>query len=360
MRELAAKELRKNIEANINHPSVMLWSIANELSSKPGPVQGAYIRRAVEIAHDIDPTRPTAIAFAGYPTAGCQTEYAPLGVIGLNDYFGWYPGPGGKLFDRAKLSAYLDEMRRCYPRQAIMVSEFGAEANRDGPVEEKGTYAFQQDFVNYHLGVFASKPWLSGALYWALNEFRVKPDWEGGNPRPSSAAAPEGPARLRHVGAQAGVGGRAALVLADPAVHPARESRRAARARAGTRRAERACGAAPGGYRWTRRRAGSGAGSATRRRSRRGRRSASRSWPRRRTGAGSASGSGTPPEGETLGGRSEIRSLPPPPPSSSSGPCRPSNVSERRNSTNKSTPSTRATKCSPPKMSISSSSGDMD
>jgi beta-glucuronidase len=38
--------------------------------------------------------------------------------------------------------------------------------------------------VNFHLGVFASKPWLNGALYWTLNEFRVRPDWEGGNPRP--------------------------------------------------------------------------------------------------------------------------------------------------------------------------------
>ena len=75
-------------------------------------------------------------------------------------------------------------MRACYPDKAILVSEFGAEANRDGPVEEKGTWAFQQDFVNYHLGVYATKPWLGGALYWALNEFRVRPSWEGGNPRP--------------------------------------------------------------------------------------------------------------------------------------------------------------------------------
>ena len=63
-----------------------------------------------------------------------------------------------------------------------MVTEFGAEANREGSVEDKGTYAFQQDFVNFHLGVFATKPWLSGALYWALNEFRVRPQWDGGNP----------------------------------------------------------------------------------------------------------------------------------------------------------------------------------
>ena len=185
VRRLAAKEMRRNVETNLNHPSVMAWSVGNELSSRPGPVQGDYIRRAVEIANDIDPTRPTGIAFAGYPSAGCQTEYAPLDIVGVNEYFGWYPGPGGKLFDRAGLSPYLDTVRSCYPRHAVVVTEFGAEANRDGPVEEKGTWAYQREFVDYHLGVFAGKPWLSGAVYWALNEFRVRPGWEGGNPRPA-------------------------------------------------------------------------------------------------------------------------------------------------------------------------------
>jgi beta-glucuronidase len=107
-------------------------------------------------------------------------------VLGLNDYFGWYPGPSGQIFDRTKLPGYLDAVRACYPDKAIMITEFGAEANRDGPVEEKGTWAFQQDWINYQLGVFATKPWLSGAIYWALNEFWVRPNWEGGNPRPAS------------------------------------------------------------------------------------------------------------------------------------------------------------------------------
>ena len=57
---------------------------------------------------------------------------APLDVIGINDYFGWYPGPQGSLFDRERLSPYLDALRRCYPADALMVTEFGAEANRDG------------------------------------------------------------------------------------------------------------------------------------------------------------------------------------------------------------------------------------
>ena len=185
VRKLAARELESNILANQNHPSVMLWSIGNELSSRPGPVQSYYIERAVRQAKALDPSRPVGLAVAGYPAAGCRPQYAALDVIGINEYFGWYPGPNGQIADRDALPDYLDSVRACYPNKAIFVSEFGAEANRDGPVEEKGTYQYQQDFVNYHLGVHNSKPWLSGSFYWALQEFRVRPNWDGGNPRPN-------------------------------------------------------------------------------------------------------------------------------------------------------------------------------
>jgi beta-glucuronidase len=184
VRKLAARELQENILANQNHPSIMLWSIGNELSARPGPVQQDYIERATRQAKALDPTRPIGLAVAGYPSAGCRPQYAALDVVGINEYFGWYPGPNGQIADRDALSGFLDAMRACYPNKALFVSEFGAEANRSGPVEEKGTYEYQQDFVNFHLGVHASKPWLSGSIYWALQEFRVRPNWDGGNPHP--------------------------------------------------------------------------------------------------------------------------------------------------------------------------------
>jgi hypothetical protein len=184
VRALAARELESNIETNGNHPSIIVWSIGNELSARPGPVQGDYIQRAARSAKRLDPTRPVGYAVAGYPSVGCQPRYGPLDVIGINEYFGWYPGPGGQIADRTLLPTYLDSVRNCYPNKAIVISEFGAEANRSGPAEEKGTYEFQQDFVNHHLGVYATKPWLSGAIYWALQEFRVRPNWDGNNPRP--------------------------------------------------------------------------------------------------------------------------------------------------------------------------------
>jgi beta-glucuronidase len=184
VRQLAARELESNIKTNQNHPSVIVWSLGNELSARPGPVQSYYISAAAKAAKALDPTRPVGLAVAGYPSAGCRPQYAPLDVIGINEYFGWYPGPNGQIADRTLLPEYLDSVRQCYPNKAIVITEFGAEANRDGPVEEKGTYAFQQDFINYHLGVYATKPWLSGAIYWTLQEFRVRPNWDGGNPRP--------------------------------------------------------------------------------------------------------------------------------------------------------------------------------
>ena len=184
VRKLAANELRDNILTNQNHPSIIVWSIGNELSARPGPVQSFYIARAARAAKALDPTRPVGYAVAGYPAAGCQAEYGPLDVLGVNEYFGWYPGPNGQIADRELLGQYLDSVHACYPKKAVLVTEFGAEANRNGPVEEKGTFEFQTDFVNYHLGVYATKPWLAGAIYWALEEFRVRPGWEGGNPRP--------------------------------------------------------------------------------------------------------------------------------------------------------------------------------
>ena len=61
VRRLAVNELSRNIVANENHPSVMVWSIGNELATRPGPVQTAYIASAARLAKQMDPSRPVAL-----------------------------------------------------------------------------------------------------------------------------------------------------------------------------------------------------------------------------------------------------------------------------------------------------------
>jgi beta-glucuronidase len=175
-------DLRQTIAANGNHPSVLLWSVGNELNQTAPRAQSGYIARAAVVAKTADPTRPVAMAVGADPGAGCGSAYRSLDVLGLNEYYGWY-GKGVTPFSR--LPRYLDSVRRCQPHKALVVTEFGAEANRTGPAASKGTFGFQAQFVKRHLELLAKRRWLSGVTYFALQDFPARPDWSGGNPRPN-------------------------------------------------------------------------------------------------------------------------------------------------------------------------------
>jgi beta-glucuronidase len=184
VRDKSLRMLREEITRDYNHPSVMVWSIGNENASRPKRGFQHYILKAAHTVEQLDPTRLVGIATSGFPSVEKQRIYLNLDVIGINDYFGWYTGPRGTIADRAALSGYLNRLHSDYPNQAFVITEVGAEANRNGAVAEKGTYQFQADFLKYHLDVIDSKPFINGALVWNLRDFRVKPGWAGGNPLP--------------------------------------------------------------------------------------------------------------------------------------------------------------------------------
>jgi len=183
-RSNAYRKVRGTVVDDRNHPSVMTHSVANELVIEPDKTPGtaAFLRRAAQITRDLDATVPASVDLLSYPSIPRQRAYAAFGLLGINSYYGWYKGKPGKRSTKslADLDPYLKRMRLKYPEQAMMLTEFGAEATYEGPVNVKETFAFQDRYLNRTLDVVDRLDWMSGAIYWTAREFYVKPDWDGG------------------------------------------------------------------------------------------------------------------------------------------------------------------------------------
>ncbi|MDX6691262.1 MAG: beta-galactosidase [Solirubrobacteraceae bacterium] len=181
--------LRRTILAARNHPSVITHSVANELTSVPDerPSTQAWMVNAAQLAHDLDPTLPVSIDVLSYPGIAKQHTYDAFDMLGINSYYGWYTGkPDRSTANLGDLAPYLRAMHAKYPRKALVITEFGAEATENGPADRKQTYAFQSQYIQRYLDIVDRLSFMNGAIYWTAREFAVKPDWDGG-------AHPQGP-----------------------------------------------------------------------------------------------------------------------------------------------------------------------
>ena len=186
-RRRAYDKVRGTILYARNHPSVLTHSVANELTVWADEKRGTkrFLETAAKLAKDLDHTVPASADLLSYPRIPRQEAYAAFDLLGLNSYYGWYRGKT-RTRSTAKLSdlaPYLRDMRRKYPEQAMMITEFGAEATFDGPEHVKETFAFQANYVDKTLDIVDRASWLSGAIYWTAREFYVKPNWDGGAER---------------------------------------------------------------------------------------------------------------------------------------------------------------------------------
>jgi beta-galactosidase/beta-glucuronidase len=180
-RRRALVTVQRTVKAARSHPSVLTHSVANELSFTPDfkPGTARFLLAAERYARDLDPTIPISLDIKGRPGYGEQFTYQPFDLIGLNQYFGWYRW----VEDFSVLEPYIYELRDHYPRHAIVMTEWGAEARpelAEAPADLKGSYPFQSFHAQRTLDVVDRSPVLSGAIYWTLREFEIYPGWTGG------------------------------------------------------------------------------------------------------------------------------------------------------------------------------------
>ncbi|HEX8122992.1 MAG TPA: glycoside hydrolase family 2 TIM barrel-domain containing protein [Solirubrobacteraceae bacterium] len=180
--------VRNTILADRNHASVVTHSVANELTAQPDTKRTSrvWLENAAALAHDLDPTLPVSIDILSYPRIPRQTTYDAYDMLGINSYYGWYEGKLNRsTADIDDLAPYLRTMRAKYPRKALVITEYGAEATGPGPAAVKQTYAFQADYIKRNLDIVDRLGFMGGAIYWTTREFAVKPFWDGGAHPPS-------------------------------------------------------------------------------------------------------------------------------------------------------------------------------
>ncbi|MCA0932471.1 DUF4982 domain-containing protein [Lutimonas saemankumensis] len=78
------KDLRDMIRRDRNHPSVVMWSIGNEIKEQRNKKGAEMAQHLVDICHDEDPTRPVTAGFNNYPQAVKNGLAGALDLVGFN------------------------------------------------------------------------------------------------------------------------------------------------------------------------------------------------------------------------------------------------------------------------------------
>ncbi len=167
---LCKQYLRELIARDKNHPSVIMWSIANEPHSTK-PEAKEFFRQLYQHTKKLDPSRlVTLVSMFGLK----EEALAYVDVICLNRYYGWYTEPGQ--LDRAshKLSRELDALYETY-KKPILLSEFGAGAIAGVHAHPAELFSeeYQAELIRKYCEVIESKPYMVGEHVWCFADFKT-------------------------------------------------------------------------------------------------------------------------------------------------------------------------------------------
>lgn len=162
----AEQQLDEEIGTSRNHPSIVLWSMANETPNTEARTR--FITTLAERARALDSTRLITAALLVRAEGNTKIVDDPLGkvldVIGINEYIGWY--------EQKPESADQTQWRIDY-QKPLLVSEFGgdAKAGLHGSENERWTEEYQANIFRHTIPMLQRIPQFRGTSPWVLMDF---------------------------------------------------------------------------------------------------------------------------------------------------------------------------------------------
>jgi beta-glucuronidase len=171
-----AQAIRELVARDKNHPSVVLWSIANEPESDTQESLD-YFTPLFELTRELDPSRPVGFVNVMLAPAG-TCRVSELGdVLMVNRYYGWYVNPG----DLAAAERGLEEELTAWAEQGkpIIITEYGADTvpglHSINPMP--WTEEYQRDYLEMNHRVFDRIEAVVGEHVWNFADFQTGPGY---------------------------------------------------------------------------------------------------------------------------------------------------------------------------------------
>ena len=176
----ALLQLRELIEQNRNHASVYCWALSNEITTASAIDDAllATLNSLNDLAHELDPSRPTANAHVFMlDTASPVAHLADVNAYNL--YYGWYVG------ELEQNDEFFDAWHAAYPNEPMGLTEYGADCNPQFQAAQaaRGDYSEQYQCL-YHehiLRMLEARPWMWCSFVWNMFDFGADGRNGGGN-----------------------------------------------------------------------------------------------------------------------------------------------------------------------------------
>jgi beta-glucuronidase len=161
------------VERDKNHPSVVMWSVANEAATQEKAF-GPYFKKVFDVTRKADPQgRPVTIVVHTWFDNDVAVPYADL--ICLNRYWGWYGLPGHLDLIEGKAEWELKQWWK-HQKKPLILSEFGADTiagmHQDPPVIF--TEEYQCEMIERICRVIDRLPFIVGEHVWNFADFMTK------------------------------------------------------------------------------------------------------------------------------------------------------------------------------------------
>jgi beta-glucuronidase len=164
--------IRELIERDKNHPSVVMWSIANEPASYEDEAL-PYFNVVANHARKLDSTRPITFVNCSSPF---ECKVAQLfDVVCVNRYFGWYSDPGSLEVIESQLENDLNAWFKCFGKP-VFLTEYGADTISGFHSEPPEMFSeeFQVEFLKRYHNVLDKLDFIIGEHVWAFADFKTK------------------------------------------------------------------------------------------------------------------------------------------------------------------------------------------